>query len=195
MNAPFNAAQNLPLSNLPAELEFLSPPPLLLPGESLKKYELMRQAIFADLAPQTAIEWLFAIDVVELSWEIQRYRLLRHKLLEHYREKAVEQTLCHIDLAELPPEMEDAARYHIRRNAQSWRMDPTAAREIDARLATYGYDMNAINTQVYLQARDVFVAFEALLNSAQNRRMSLLREMNNRRHTGENAKRHISQND
>ncbi|WP_235983954.1 hypothetical protein [Bradyrhizobium australiense] len=148
-----------------------------LPGVSFEKYELMRQAIFADLAPRTVIEWLLAIDVLELSWEIQRYRVLRHKLLEHYRETAIEQTLRHIDLAELPPEMEAAARCQIRRNARIWRIDPTAAREIDVRLATYGYDSNAINTQVYLQARDVFLAFEALLNSAQNRRMSLLREI------------------
>lgn len=196
MNAPpFNNAQNLTPSNLPAEFESLSAPPLLLPGESLEKYKLMRQAILTDLAPRNVIEWLLAVDVVELSWEIQRYRVLRHKLLDHYREKAIEQTLRHIDLAELPPEMEDAACHHIRRNARIWRVDPTAAREIDVRLAAYGYDSNAINTQVYLQARDVFFAFEALLNSAQNRRMSLLREINNRRHAGDNAKCHHRQRD
>ncbi|WP_235977337.1 hypothetical protein [Bradyrhizobium archetypum] len=158
MNAPFNTAQNLTKSDLPAEFESLSPPPLLL--HSLEKYNLMRQAIFADLAPSSVIEWLLAIDVVELSWEIQRYRVLRHKLLDHYREKAIEQTLRRIDLAELPPEMEDAAHDYIRRNARIWRVDPTAAREMDGHLATYRYDSNAINTQVYLQARDVFLAFE-----------------------------------
>jgi hypothetical protein len=142
----------------------------------------MRQAIFADLAPRSAIEWLLAIDVVELSWEIQRYRVLRHKLLEHYREQAIEQALRHIDLAGLPPETEDAAIYEIRRNARIWRVDPKAASEIEARLAAYGYDAHAINTQVYLQARDIFLVFEALLNSAQNRRMSLIRDMNNRRY-------------
>jgi hypothetical protein len=29
------------------------------------------------LSGRLAIEWLLAIDVAELSWEIQRYRLLR----------------------------------------------------------------------------------------------------------------------
>jgi hypothetical protein len=186
MNAPFNTA---PTFALPAELDSLSPPPLLLPGESLEKYQLMRHAIFADLAPRSVIEWLLAIDVVELSWEIQRYRILRHKLLEHFREQAIEQTLRHIDLAGLPSETEDHARYQIQRNARIWRMDPTAASEIETRLAAYGYDSFAINTQVYLQARDIFLAFEALLNSAQNRRMSLLREINNRRHM-ENRPKH-----
>ena len=150
----------------------------------------MRQAIFAELAPRSVIEWLLAIDVVELSWEIQRYRVLRHKLLEHYREEAIEQSLRHIELAGLPPEMEGAASYQIRRNARIWRANPKAASEIEARLAAYGYNSHAINTQVYLQARDIFLAFEALLNSAQNRRMSLLREMNNRRHTRERPKHH-----
>jgi hypothetical protein len=185
MNAPFNTAQSL---TLPTEFESLSPPPLLLPGESLEKYMLMRQAIFAELAPRSVIEWLLAIDVVELSWEIQRYKILRHKLLEHYREKTIEHALRHIDLAGLPPETEDGARYHIRRNAQIWRVDPIAASEIETRLAAYGYDYHAINTQVYLQARDIFLTLEALLNCAQNRRMSLLREMNSRRHTSDRPK-------
>lgn len=190
MKAPFNTAQSPTLSNLPAEFASLSVAPLMLPGESLEKYELMRQAIFADLAPRTAIEWLLAIDVVELSWEIQRYRVLRHKLLDHHRENAIEQVLSYIDLAELPPDMEDAARYQIRRNARIWRADPTAAREIDIRLANYGYDSNAINAQVYLQAHDLYLAFESLLHNAQNRRISLLREMNSRRRTGRNTERY-----
>ncbi|MEH2499495.1 hypothetical protein V1294_005974 [Bradyrhizobium sp. AZCC 1678] len=151
-------------------------PALALPGESLERYQLMRQIIFAELAPRSAIEWLLAVDVVELSWEIQRYRVLRHKLLEHYRENAIEQSLHHIDLAGIPPEIAPVAD-HIRRNALNWRVNPTARREIEARLAAYGYDSNAINTQVYLQARDVFLVFEALLNSAQSRRLSLLREI------------------
>jgi hypothetical protein len=69
-------------------------------------------------------------------------------------------------------------------------MDPTAASEIETRLAAHGYDSFAINTQVYLQAHDIFLAFEALLNSAQNRRMSLLREINNRRHLENRPKHH-----
>jgi hypothetical protein len=81
MNAPFHTTQQLPVVTLPAEFESLAPPPLLLPGEKLEQYQMLRQAIFADIAPRSAIEWLLAIDVVELSWEIQRYRLLRHKVL------------------------------------------------------------------------------------------------------------------
>ena len=98
MNGPFPTAQPLTATALPIEFEALAAPPLLLPGESLEHCQTMRQAIFADLAPRSAIEWLLAIDVAELSWEIQRYRLLRHKLLESCRQKAIEAALRRIDL-------------------------------------------------------------------------------------------------
>jgi len=64
----------------------------------------MRQAILADIAPKSAIEWLLAVDVVELSWEIERYSLLRHRILMQYREKANEQSLRRIDPIEIPSE-------------------------------------------------------------------------------------------
>ena len=87
--------------------------------------------------PRSAIEWLLAIDVAELSWEIQRYRILRHKLLESSRQQAIEAALRRIDMGGIAPDFEAEAEYHTRRNALSWRMDPIAASEIHARLAAY----------------------------------------------------------
>ncbi|MCP3459189.1 hypothetical protein [Bradyrhizobium sp. CCGUVB23] len=181
MNGPFQTEQQLTAAVLPVEFEVLSPPPLLLPGEHLDHYQALRQAIFADLAPRSAIEWLLAIDVAELSWEIQRYRALRHKLLETYRQKAIEALLRRIDMVGIAPEFEDQAEYYTLQNALSWRIDPMAAGEIDARLASYGFDAHAITTEVYVQAREILVLFESLLNGAQTKRMLLLREINNHR--------------
>ncbi|MCJ9700925.1 hypothetical protein [Bradyrhizobium sp. SHOUNA76] len=181
MNGLFQTTRELTVTALPVELEALAPPPLLLPGEQLEHYRALRNAIFADLAPQSAIEWLLAIDVAELYWDIQRYRMLRHKLLETYRQKAVEATLRRIDLVGIDPEFEAEAEAHTLQNALSWRCDPIAAAEIDARLATYGFDQHAITTEVYVQAREVLVLFEGLLNAAQTKRMLLLREIRNQR--------------
>ena len=167
MNGLFQIAQELTAPALPAEFAALAPPPLLLPGEHLEHYHALRQAIFADLAPRSAVEWLFAIDVAELSWEIQRYRMLRHKLLETSRQQAIEAALRRIDLVGIAPDFEAQAEYYTRRNALSWRMDPIAASEIDARLAGYGFDQHAITAEVYVQAREVLVLFEGLLNAAQ----------------------------
>jgi hypothetical protein len=184
MNGPFQTAQQLTATVLPAELEVLAPPPLLLPGENLERYYALRQAIFADLAPRSAIEWLLAIDVAELSWEIQRYRVLRHKLLETYRQKAIEAALRRIDMVGIAPELDEEAEYYTLQNALNWRIDPIAATEIDARLAAYGFDQHAINTEVYVQARETLVLFEGLLNAAQTKRMLLLREIRNQRVIG-----------
>jgi hypothetical protein len=74
----------------------------------------MRQAILSDIAPKSAIEWLLTVDVIELSWEIERYRLLRHKSLMQYREQAIEKSLRRIDLLEIPSESDVLARQQIR---------------------------------------------------------------------------------
>jgi hypothetical protein len=152
MNAPVTLA--LTDHSPPSHLEALAPAPALLPGESLQRYQFMRRAIFSEIAPRSAIEWLLAVDVVELSWEIERYRLLRHKILEHYRQHAIEQSLRNIDLAGIPPKLEDAARCHIRRNASDWRTNPNAAADIEARLAAHGLDQHAINAETIAQASE-----------------------------------------
>src|SRR5271166_5418592 len=69
------------------------------------------------------------------------------------------------------------AEYYTLRNALSRWIYPIAATEIDARLASHGFDQHAINTEVYLQARETFVLFESLLNAAQTKRMLLLRKI------------------
>ncbi|MCP3460027.1 hypothetical protein [Bradyrhizobium sp. CCGUVB23] len=181
MNGPIQAAHQLTAAAQPVEFEVLAPPPLLLPGEQLDHYQALRQAIFADLAPQSAIEWLLAIDVAELSWEIQRYRVLRHKLLEIYRHKAIEAALRRIDMVGIDSDFEREAEYYTLQNALSWQIDPVATTEIDARLAAYGFDQHAITTEVYVQAREVLVLLEGLLNTAQTKRLLLLREIRNQR--------------
>ena len=165
----------------PAELETFGSTPLLLPGENVDHYRGFRQAVFADIAPRSAIEWLLAIDVAEASWEILRYRSLRDKLLELYRQKAIEAALGRIDLPGIPAEFQDQARLRVSQNAQSWRTDSTAAKEIDARLASYGFDEQALNVEVYIQARETFFLFESLVHSAQVRRMLLLKEIKSQR--------------
>jgi len=162
---------------LEQDLAALAPPPALLPEESIERNQRMRQAILSDITPKSAIEWLLAIDIVELSWEIERYRLLRHKILTQYREQAIEQCLRRIDLLEIPSESDGLARRQIRRNAWCWRNDVGAAREIESRLAAYGFDQSTISAESLVQAREFFFLFQTLLDAAQSRRMSLLREI------------------
>ena len=167
---------------LEQDLTALAPAPTLLPGESIERYQLMRQAILSDIAPKSAIEWLLAVDVIELSWEIERYRMLRHKVLMQYREQAIEKCLRRIDLLEISPESEGLARQQIRRNAWCWRNDVGSADEIESRLAAHGFDQSTISAESLTQAREFFFLFQSLLDTAQSRRMSVLRDIKAMRH-------------
>jgi hypothetical protein len=181
MNAPFDITTDPMPFCMPEGFEAFARPPSLLPGERPEQYEALRDAIFCEIAPRCAIEWLLAIDLVELSWDIQRYRILRHKILESYRQKAIEQALRRIDCVGIPVAYENTAHHYTKQNALSWCHDREAAAEIEARLASFGFDQSMINAEVFVQAREAFFMFESLLNSAQQRRIFLLREINGRR--------------
>jgi hypothetical protein len=171
-------------ANVSASFEALANPPALLPGEHLKDYEALRDLIIGEVAPQSGIEWLWTMDLVELSWDIQRYRALRYKVLEMYRQNAIESALRRIECAGIPKTSRDDAYCQISRNAAQWRDDREAATEIESRLASLGFDARAIDLEVIVQARDIFVMFDNLMHSAQNRRIALLREIDSRRSIG-----------
>ena len=147
------------------------PPPQLLPGENIDHYHTLQAAIFRDLAPQSAVEWLLTIDIAELSWEMQRYRVLRHRVLDTYRQKAIEMALRRIDLPGIAPDFQDTAEMYNINNAADWQRDASAALDIEARLRSPGFD----------QAREILTLFELLLNGARLRRLLLLKEMNKAR--------------
>jgi hypothetical protein len=53
--------------------------------------------IIADISPGANIEWLWTLDLVDLSWEILRYRCLKQKTLEAFRLAAVEALLQRVE--------------------------------------------------------------------------------------------------
>ena len=99
-----------------------------------------------------------------------------------YREQAIEKCLRQIDLLEIPPEADGLARQQIRRNAWCWRSDKGEADEIESRLAAHGFDQSTISAESLTQARQFFLLFQSLLDTAQSRRMSVLRDIKAMRH-------------
>ncbi|MGY3508901.1 hypothetical protein [Bradyrhizobium lupini] len=112
---------------------------------------------------------------------MQRYRVLRHRLLNTYRHKAIEMTLRRIDVVGIAPDFQNGAEIYTIHKALDWQMDASAASDIEARLRWYGFDQHAISMEIYVQAREILVLFESLLNGAQLRRLMLLKEINNLR--------------
>jgi hypothetical protein len=186
MNGPFGSTinQNDTSIPMPTFLSATARPASLLPGENLCDFDSLRDSIIHDVAPQSGIEWLWTIDLIDLSWDIIRYRALRQKVLETYRRAAVESVLQRLDLAGIPEESLPLARNYTKRNAIQWREDPEAAAEIEIRLASNGIDAESVNLEVFVQSRELFLMFDTLMHSAQNRRIVLLREISSRRSLG-----------
>ena len=82
-----------------------------------------------------------------------------------------------MDGEEMPGEALPMLRTQARRTATEWRDDQAAAFEIEARLARGGFDQVDINAEVFVQARELFAMFDQLTQSAQSRRIALLREV------------------
>ena len=71
--------------SIPNELKGFIEQPCLLPGENRRDYEFLHQMMIDDIQPRTNIEWLWTFDLIELSWEVLRYRRLKQKVLETNR--------------------------------------------------------------------------------------------------------------
>jgi hypothetical protein len=166
---------------MPVELKSIWNSCSLLPGEDRVEFETIRQMLVDEVRPETNIEWLWLLDLIELSWEILRYRRLQHRVLEVCRSKAIESLLMRLDGAGVPDVAFDEVRLRIRKNVADWCVDPQAASEIEARLRQHGFDDVAINAEAYRHAQVVFGMFDDLTRSAQNRRIALLREISWRR--------------
>jgi hypothetical protein len=173
---------------IPNELSAFCEPSFLLPGENRQQFEVIRNLMMEEVRPQTSIEWLWTLDLVELSWEILRYQRLKQRVLHAYRYDAIKAILLQLDGAGIPAQDLPNLKLQVGRSAAAWRDDPEAADEIEARLRRHGFDDGALNAEIFCQARSAFASFEKLLHAAQNRRMRLLREINSRRQAA-NARR------
>jgi hypothetical protein len=167
--------------SIPLELNAFSEPSFLLPGENQQEFDIIRNMMIDEVQPQTNIEWLWTLDLVELSWEILRYRVLKQRALQEYRHAAIKAILLRLDGAGIPAADFATLTAQSARSAAEWREDPDAAAEIEGRLRRHGFNEASVNAEVFCQARIVFATFDKLLHAAQNRRIGLLRVINSRR--------------
>jgi hypothetical protein len=166
---------------IPAELSAYSEPSFLLPGENRQQFEIIRDMLIDEVRPQTNIEWLWTLDLIDLSWEILRYRDLKQRILHDHRQSAIKAILLRLDGAGMPAADFATLTTQSGRSAADWHEDPEAAAEIEARLKRHGFNETSVNAELFCQARSVFASFDALLHAAQNRRIALLRAIHARR--------------
>jgi hypothetical protein len=112
MNGPIDPTilQNSPAPTMPAIFQAIVRPAPLQPGENLHDFESIRAIIIDDVKPQSGLEWLWTIDLIDISWDIVRYRSSRQKVLQTYREAAIESVLQRLDLANISNDFLQPAR-------------------------------------------------------------------------------------
>jgi hypothetical protein len=151
--------------------------PLLLRGENLDEFERFSGAIIQEIAPTTNMQWLYTFDLIEICWDVLRYRRLKMKVLEMERAQAIETLLCRCEGAGLPDAAREVVAYHAKIIATEWRSDRHAAEEIESRLDQSGFDQFAIEAEAFVQSQPVSAAFQSLIESAERRRTLTLREI------------------
>src|ERR1700730_11458909 len=77
----------------------------------------------------------------------------------------------------MPIEATPMVRQDARRTASDRRNDQKATIEIETRLTRGGFDQIDINAEVIVRARELFAMFDQLTQSAQSRRIALLRDV------------------
>ncbi|MDD1518407.1 hypothetical protein ACNJYD_12915 [Bradyrhizobium sp. DASA03005] len=97
MNGAISPPQIAAVERIAVTIRGAVPSTLTIARRDVDHYRALQSAIFRYADPQSASECLLAINMAELSSETQRYRILRHRLLNTYRTKAVEMTLHRVD--------------------------------------------------------------------------------------------------
>jgi DNA replication protein DnaC len=125
--------------------ELLGPAPLL-PGESEADYEALKMRIMAAVKPADAIEYLYVRDVIDLQWDLLRFRRLKSHLLS---------STAPSGLAALM-----SARKYIHFNDTrfaSWlNNDPKAVKEIKALRTQWGLTEQDIHAQTMVKKINEF---------------------------------------
>src|SRR5271157_6152278 len=86
-----------------AESRVLFGPPALLPGESLAEYWRLYSLFQADLAPADVIEKIWLRDLVDLQWEVRRWRRLNNELLSSSKHHGLDKILTSLFWSSVAP--------------------------------------------------------------------------------------------
>ncbi|MFQ6019024.1 MAG: hypothetical protein ACE5KF_12625, partial [Kiloniellaceae bacterium] len=143
----------------------------LITGEDPADYDCLLARLGAAVAPEDAIEWLWLKDVVDLAWEVQRWRRLRAALLMTARTEAMARVL-------LPLMGYEAAG----ETAWDWaRGNTQAARRAETSLADHGLGVDAVMAAAFSQCLGDLESIERMIAAAELRRDRILNQIEKRR--------------
>jgi hypothetical protein len=146
-------------------VDLLGPPPVIT-GELASAFEELLDRAREVVKPADIIEEMWVRDVVDLEWEILRYRRLKAHLLLASQYTGLERVLSPLVGVEA---------YKL---SNEWaQRDPGAVTEVDKLLASAGLTIDAVMAEAFAARIRELDCIERMVASAEGRRAEALREL------------------
>lgn len=165
--SPLSAAPN---AKAISGLAWLGSSPLL-PGEVAADYDRLRAHVSAAVRPTDALEEIWLRDIVDLTWDVVRWRRLKDSLIVAHIPEGLTRILS-IGLGFSAAEA----------LAKSWAArDPQAIQKVAQLLASAGLTIDAAVAETLLRLIDPIERIVRLIMTAETRRNNALREIDRHR--------------
>jgi hypothetical protein len=164
----------------PQELAHLFADPPVARNERREDYENLLAAIAAGVKPADAIEWMHALDIADLSWEIRREKSLKLHVIKTAETNVVERLLT----PPSKPSADGSPTYfgafltdpQARDEARQWASgDPEVRRKVDKILADRGEGAPYILHRALQNSHSEIDAIDKRIATYEQRRMAILR--------------------
>lgn len=154
----------------PATLSFFGPAPIL-EGEDEAAYNELLARLCGAIKPRDVCEEIWIHDVVDLTWEVLRYRRLNTELIRICRRDGFEMVLTPI------------VGFLISKSlADGWASgEESSVKRAEDHLATAGLSMDAVDARTLEAHLDKVERIERMIMAAEARRNAALREIERHR--------------
>jgi len=142
-------------------------PPALLDGENKEAYEVLHAKITGYVEPKDIIETMFVRDIIDLQWELLRWRRLKVALMNSEQAVIIRDMLIPFSgTVDMPLLIE-----------QWTKQDPETVEALKEVLASKGVGMDAVEGKTLMRRLDHIERIDERAALAEQRRNRALREL------------------
>jgi hypothetical protein len=156
-------------------------PSWIIEGEDPDRYEKVLAEVGAAAQPIDAIDWVLVKDIVDLTWEIQRARLQRERLVRTERLSSLKAVLFPVLYPGYDPRLTPNDPKLCRIVAKWARGDSEGMKRVDELLAQAGLSMADVDLQSLSEMPGEFDRLDERDERFAGRRDEILRQIERRR--------------
>lgn len=166
--------------NVPKNIQTIFGKPPLVRGEESQLYDRVLEAVAEAMEPQDIIDWFYVKDVVDLDWEILRYRRFTSAMIDN-NHRAAFGLVTKRSLASLNMSTEDTAVRCTELAQQFLSGDVAARNDVAQEIAKLGLDEHSVMAEAFeMKIKELGIAHQ-MLARAESRREKILQEYMRRR--------------